>query len=231
MRAPLILLIPLTLGLVAAALLALREGGEPRATRLAAAASAPVAADAPASAAPAPSPAPVPVPASAPPAVRGAAPSRIAAASPVVAAPSSAQPALPEARPQRAVFALSSDHQALLQNTLLAAADHEQLERESRDDAWATESERLIRDELAKQGASANADFDIVAVDCRQTVCAIEAFSYGEDGHREWAAAMDAAFKESLGRAFTSINTAMPDDEGRAPVMTFLHRRPANPGP
>ena len=127
-----------------------------------------------------------------------------------------AKPPRPEAQARRSVFALSSDHQTLVKDAVLASADHELLERESRDDAWATESERLIRQELARQGAAA--DFDVIAVDCRQTLCAIEAFSYGENGHREWVEAMDQAFKDTLGSAFYSINTAFPTEGARAPA-------------
>jgi hypothetical protein len=42
---------------------------------------------------------------------------------------------------------------------------------------------------------------------------------------------MDQAFKDSLGSVFDSINTAFPVQGGRAAVLTFLHRRPAEPKP
>jgi hypothetical protein len=211
MRAPLIILL---CGLAAAAaVLVLREGDERREARLALPAPAPASAAAPAASLQPPPPPPVP-------AARSPAPPPAARA--VAVAP--VKPPQPEAPPRRSVFALSSDHQTLLQDTPLASADHELLEREPRDDAWATESERLIRQELARQGSAG--DFDVIAVDCRQTLCAIEAFSYGENGHREWVEAMDEAFKEALGSAFSSINTAFPAEGGKAPVLTFLHRRP-----
>jgi hypothetical protein len=220
MRAPLIALL---CGLAAVAtLLILREGGERRDARIAAPAPAPAPASAAVAAAPLQPPlqARAPVP-SAPPPVAAS------AARPVAVA--LAKPPAPEAPPRRSVFALSSDHQTLLHDTPLASADRDLLERESRDDAWATESERLIRQEIARQDNAA--DFDVIAVDCRQTLCAIEAFSYGEDGHREWVEAMDEAFKEALGSAFTSINTAFPTEGSRAPVLTFLHRRPVETKP
>ena len=122
-------------------------------------------------------------------------------------------------------FALSSDHQTLIQETLLAAADHELLEREPREDAWATDSERLIRQELARH--SSTRDFDVIAVDCRQTLCAIQAFSYGENGHRAWVEAVDDLYKESLASVFDSVNTAFPTQGSRSPVLTFLHRKSA----
>jgi hypothetical protein len=134
-----------------------------------------------------------------------------------------------EASPVRSSFALSSDHRTLIQETLLAAADHELLEREPREDAWATESERLIRQELARHGSTR--DFDVIAVECRQTLCAIQAFSYGENGHREWEAAVDQLYKETLVSAFDSVNTAFPTQGSRSPVLTFLHRKPTAPKP
>jgi hypothetical protein len=210
MRAPLIAL--LCVLAAAATWLALREDGGPPETRLAP----PL--PAPASAAVATTSAPV----QAPPAPPARSPGATSAPRAVVAAV--AKPPPPEPPLRRSVFALSSDHQILVQGSLLASADHDLLERESRDDAWATESERLIRQELARQGGVG--DFDVIAVDCRQTLCAIEAFSYGEDGHREWIEAMDGAFKEALGNAFSSMNTAFPAEGARAPVLTFLHRRP-----
>jgi len=210
-------------GLAAVAtLLALREGGDRHEARLAtpAPAPAPAPALAPASeAAPAASsPLPAPVAPTRPPPAASAA--RVAAAS-------AAKPPPPQAQPRRTAFALSSDHQALIKDTPLASPDHDLLERESRDDAWATESERLIRQELARQGSSK--DFDVIAVDCRQTLCAIEAFSYGENGNREWVTAMDDAFRQGLGGAFSSINTVFPAEGNHAPVLTFLHRRPGPP--
>ena len=129
----------------------------------------------------------------------------------------------------RSSFALSSDHQTLIHETLLATADLELLEREPREDAWATESERLIREELARHGSAG--DFEVIAVDCRRTLCAIQAFSYGENGHRTWVGAVDDVYKESLASVFDSVNTAFPTQEGRSPVLTFLHRKSATPKP
>ena len=214
MRAPLIALL---CGLAAtAALLALREGGEQQEAPFA-----PLA----------PTPASAAVPAVSPqlqlPAPAARSPGAASAAS-TVAAPVK-KLAQPEARPARSVFALSSDHQALIQETLFAPADHELLEHEPRDDAWATESERLIRQELARHGSAG--DFDVIAVDCRQTLCAIQAFSYGENGHREWVGAMDELYKETLASVFDSVNTAFPTKGGRSPVLTFLHRKPEKPQP
>ncbi|TDP72533.1 hypothetical protein DES47_102278 [Roseateles toxinivorans] len=129
-----------------------------------------------------------------------------------------------QAGPARSAFALSSDHQTLIHETVLAAADHERLEQEPRDDAWATEAERQIRQALARHARTG--DFDVVAVDCRQTLCAIQAFSYGENGHREWVKAVDELYKETLADLFDSVNTAFPTRGSRSPVLTFLHRKP-----
>jgi hypothetical protein len=126
-------------------------------------------------------------------------------------------------------FALSSDHQTLVHETLLAAADHQLLEREPREDAWATEAERLIRDELGRHASAG--DFEVIAIDCRQTLCAIQAFSYGENGHRAWVEAVDDLYKESLADVFDSVNTAFPTQAGRSPVLTFLHRKSPTPNP
>ena len=142
-----------------------------------------------------------------------------------VAAPAS-KPTPPQAVPAvQSTFALSSDHRTLIQGTLLARGDLDRLENEPRDDAWATEAERLIRQELARHGSAA--DFDVIAVDCRQTLCAIQAFSYGESGHRRWVVAIDEVYQEALASAFDSVNTAFPSQgSNRAPVLTFLHRKP-----
>ncbi|MBC7377159.1 MAG: hypothetical protein H7346_06945 [Burkholderiaceae bacterium] len=148
-----------------------------------------------------------------------------AAASPSAASAPMAKPSLPAASPVRSAFALSSDHQALIHDTVLAAADHEQLEREPRDDAWATEAERLIRQELARNARAGN--FDVITVDCRQTLCAIQAFSYGESGYREWVKAVDELYRQTLVNLFDSVNTAFPNQGSRSPVLTFLHRKAA----
>lgn len=224
-------LIALSCGLAVAAavLLALRGGDEAQPTTepahvAPAPASTPAPAPAPASAAASPA-SPPPPPLSPGPAIQtpGAPP----ATSPV-AAPET-KPALPQPSPPvSATFALSSDHQALIQGTLLAAADLDHLENEPRDDAWATETERLIRQELARHGSAS--DFDVIAVDCRQTLCAIQAFSYGENGNRRWVEAVDELYKEALASDFDSVNTAFPaQGSSRAPVLTFLHRKPVAP--
>jgi hypothetical protein len=134
-----------------------------------------------------------------------------------------------EASTVHSTFALSSDHQTLIHETLLAAADHELLEREAREDPWASDSERLIREELARHGSAG--DFEVIAVDCRRTLCAIQAFSYGENGHRAWVGAIDDLYKESLASVFDSVNTAFPTQGSRSPVLTFLHRKPPAPKP
>jgi hypothetical protein len=152
-----------------------------------------------------------------------------AARPPASAAPAgtgaAAKPAAPKASPVQSTFALSSDHQALIHDAVLAAADHETLEHEPRDDAWATQAEQLIRQSLARHGSARN--FDVIAVDCRQTLCAIQAFSYGESGQREWVNAIDELYKETLVSMFDSVNTAFPNQGSRSPVLSFLHRRPA----
>lgn len=220
MRGP---LIALSGGLAAAAavLLVLRGGGEPQPMTQ------------PAPAAPVPASAavsvvrPPPPPQPQPPAPAAKGPGALSASSTVVAAV--AKPALPQAGPTvHSAFALSSDHRALIEGTLLAAADHDQLEREPRDDAWATETERLIRQELARHGSAV--DFDVITVDCRQTLCAIQAFSNGENGHRQWVEAVDELYKETLASVFDSVNTAFPaQGSSRSPVLTFLHRKPFAP--
>lgn len=214
------LLIALAFGLaaVAAVLFALRGGGEPPTptppTSL-------VSAPASAAAAPASPPPEALVPAAEPPAVAPPAASTVVAAV-TLPEPSQAPPAV------RSAFALSSDHRTLIQGTPLADRDLDRLENELRDDAWATEAERLIRQELARHGSAA--DFDIIAVDCRQTLCAIQAFSSGESGHRLWVAAIDEIYTEALSAVFDSVNTAFPGQgSGRAPVLTFLHRKPMVP--
>ena len=211
MRAPVIALL---CGLAAvAALLAWRGGAEHPAMQASLPAVAPA------------SPAlPVPVPDLQP----AARPPEVAAASsPPLAAPVAPKPPLPAARPVRSAFALSSEHQALIQETLLAAADHELLEREPRDDGWATDAERLIRQALARHARAG--DFELVAVDCRQSLCAVQAFSYGEAGQRAWVKAIDELYKQTLASSFDSVNTAFPNQGSRSAVLTFLHRRAATP--
>lgn len=214
------------LATAAAVLLALYGGGEPQpTTHPAPVASAPASASVSA-ASPQPQPQPqlqpqsqsqsqppVPVPVPGP--------------SPVAAAVM--KPALPQASPTvHTTFALSSDHRALIQGTLLADADLDRLENEPRDDAWATETERLIRQALARHGSAV--DFDLIAVDCRQTLCAIQVFSNGENGHRRWVEAVDELYEEALSSAFDSVNTAFPaQGSSRSPVLTFLHRKPVPP--
>ena len=229
-------LIALACGLAAAAavLFALRGGGEaepPPAPQDAPAAKGPASASEAAVGAPQPPssepPAPAPEPAPLPPVPAVQRPAAPPAASAVAA--QAALPAPPPSSPAtRSTFALSSDHRALIQGTSLAAADHDQLEHERRDDAWATEAERLIRQELARHGGAA--DFDVIAVDCRQTLCVIQAFANGENGQRRWVEAVDDLYKETLASAFDSVNTAFPTQgSSRSPVLTFLHRKPAAP--
>lgn len=177
----------------------------------------------------------VAVPASAPAAASLAAaapPPRLAAAAaaPRPAAPTSAAQA-PRVQAQTTPFGLSSDHRALVQEASIAASDLQRLEQEPRDNDWAPEAERLIRSELAHHDSFAG--FDIIAIDCRSTLCAIQAFSYGDEGNRQWVKALDDVYRRSLIDSFDVLNTAFPTQGGRAAVLTFLHRKPASatPGP
>jgi hypothetical protein len=148
------------------------------------------------------------------------------AAAPVTAEVAvAAKPSRVASGPVRSAFTLSSDHQALIREALIAAADHELLEHEPRDDPWASDAEQLIRQELARHESAGN--IDVVAVDCRQTVCAIQAFAYGENGHRAWVDALDELYRQTLAGMFDSINTAFPTKGTRSAVLTFLHRAPA----
>jgi len=224
MRRPLIVLLSV-LAAVAAVLLALRGGGEPQdVMQRAPTAPVPASATAPASAS---ASRPEPQADSPQSAAQWPGPTPTA---PADGAPAP-KPALTPARPPaQSTFALSSDHQSLIHGTQLAAADHDRLEREPRDDAWAADTERLIRQELARHGSAV--DFDVIAVDCRQTLCAIQAFSNGENGHRQWVRAVDELYRDSLAGAFDSVNTAFPaKSSSRAPVLTFLHRKPAGTKP
>jgi hypothetical protein len=145
------------------------------------------------------------------------------AAAPVTAEVAvAAKPSRVASGPVRSAFTLSSDHQALIREALIAAADHELLEHEPRDDPWASDAEQLIRQELARHESAGN--IDVVAVDCRQTVCAIQAFAYGENGHRAWVDALDELYRQTLAGMFDSINTAFPTKGTRSAVLTFLHR-------
>jgi hypothetical protein len=156
-------------------------------------------------------------------------PGAASAASGVAAAPEKS--ARPEAGRPRSPFALSSDHQALIQQAVIARADHELLEHEPRDDAWATKSELLIRQELARDPNAGN--FDVISLECRQTMCAVQAFSYGDNSHRKWVDAMDdLLFTDSLAPGFDMVNTAFPTYGGRrSTVLTFFHRRTVKPQP
>lgn len=214
MRAPVIALL---CGLAAAAAVLVWRGGGDQSQEAPSPASAPAGTAAPVER-PLPPPPPMPV-ARAPNTAPSAAPR---ASTPAAVAP--VKPPQPPASPVLSAFTLSSDHQALIHETVLAAADHEVLEHEPRDDAWATAAERLIRQALA-QHAHAR-DFDLVAVDCRQTLCAIQAFSYGESGNREWVRAVDELYRQTLAEGFDSVNTAFPTQGTRSPVLTFLHRKP-----
>lgn len=159
-------------------------------------------------------------------------PSAVSLPMPPPSVPSPAAPAAPAPAPAmkpaasavRSTFALSSEHRALVQEATLAAADLQLLEREERDNAWASEAEARIRAELAAHPSFAN--FEIVAIDCRQSLCAVQAFSYGEDGNRKWVTAFDDLYRQSLVQAFDSLSTAFPNEGSRAAVLTFLHRKP-----
>lgn len=216
-------LIALSCGLAAAAalLFAWYGGGAPAPPPPASVAARPASAATPEASPSSQPPVLPPVPAALPPAEAPPAAPTVAAAVP--------KPVPPPASPTvHSTFALSSDHRTLVQGTLLAAGDLDRLENEPRDDAWASETERLIRQALARHANAA--DFDVIAVDCRQTLCAIQAFASGENGHRRWVAAIDELYQDTLASAFDSVNTAFPTQgSGRAPVLTFLHRRPVAP--
>ena len=148
---------------------------------------------------------------------------------PAASAPAPRRPASAPAAPVRAPFGLSSEHQRLVERGTLIAADLRAFEREERDEAWAAEAERRVRAELSAHPGFAG--FDIVAIACRSSLCAVQAFSYGEDSSNRWQTAMGDLYRDSLARDFDSLTSAFPAQANRTAQLSFLRRKPGGTRP
>lgn len=154
---------------------------------------------------------------------------RASVASPAPVASPPVPVAAPPAVPAMEAVALSQEHRTLLQGIAAASAHpetiadlHQRLEREGRDPAWSTEVEQNLRQYLAQHAGSP--DFDIVGVQCRRTLCEIQAFGYAAQANDKWNAIM-GHMGEQPWWSFMGMSTTISSVNGKSVLMTVLTRK------
>ncbi len=102
---------------------------------------------------------------------------------------------------------------------------HRRVETEPRDPSWSAESERLIRDHLTEHLKSP--EFDVVAVECRRSVCEIQVFGYAQDGARKWSEAMAGLLPVMGLSKFEGVAQSLSEKNGKTVMLAIMYGRTA----
>ena len=100
---------------------------------------------------------------------------------------------------------------------------HDRIESESRDEVWSYYVEEQLKAYFGQFAGSAG--IDIVAVDCRSTMCEIQAFTYAASGEQTWQQAMVGMRDQPWAREFSGSNMYSSDDQGTIVMFCFLMRK------
>jgi hypothetical protein len=178
----------------------------------------------------APEPARIPMPAVAPPAEAASQvqlpPQRIQPAVPPASEPKAAAPVVPD-RPTPPIL-LSAEHAKVLLpppnvgRPLSLAELHMQLSSESKDANWAPDLEQSIRQALTVGNASA--EFEILSVECRATLCEVLAFGNLPSSGQRWNQVWDDIQTQSWYAGFRGNTTSSFVQNGRYTIVTILQR-------
>ena len=100
---------------------------------------------------------------------------------------------------------------------------HKLLESETRDPVWSVQSEQLIRQYLAQHLTSP--EFDVAAVECRQTLCEIQIFGYVKDAPDKWSQVMAALNGQMASSRFAGNSLSVSEKNGRTILLSIFHGR------
>lgn len=151
-------------------------------------------------------------------------PARTPGPSPAVAvAPAPAErPAIP------APIRLSDEHAKMLAprvpegRPLTLPELHLQLSTEGKDPQWAAEMEQNLTRFIAQHNASG--EFELLAVECRTTLCEILAFGNLPDSQQRWNLLGAEMSRQPWWSAFKGNSTSSSGQNGRTTIVTILQR-------
>ncbi|WP_397532652.1 hypothetical protein [Roseateles sp.] len=100
---------------------------------------------------------------------------------------------------------------------------HQQLGAEARDHSWAHELETQLRQYLQRKAPAP--EFEIMTVECRQTLCQLQVFGNGPESRDRWDALFRAMQQETWYAAFGGSQTSSATVNGRSVIFVFLKRK------
>jgi hypothetical protein len=102
---------------------------------------------------------------------------------------------------------------------------HKRLETEQRDPSWSAASEQIIRQYLAQKVTSP--EFDVAAVECRQTLCEVQVFGYSKEATGKWSQVAADLQGQLAASRFEGSTLSVTEKNGRTVLLSiFFGRRP-----
>lgn len=154
-----------------------------------------------------------------------ACPPAAAAADPRKAAASAAAPAV--VRVDVPAVALSEEHAKLLldggEQPPSLPELHARFAGEPLDSAWSQQMEGQLRQALQEAGVQKG--FELLAVECRRTLCELRLFGTGADAGQRWGGTMGKLTQQPWwGTNFSGISSSVSGPDDRSVIATILHR-------
>ena len=129
-------------------------------------------------------------------------------------------------RVEAPAITLSTEHAKLLmqeERPLSLPERHARFASEALDPAWSQQTEALLRQSLQEAGVQKG--FELLAVECRQTMCELRAFGSGPEASQRWNAIAAQLGKQWWwSQNFSGTSTSSNDVNDRAVIATILQR-------
>jgi hypothetical protein len=132
-------------------------------------------------------------------------------------------PGVPLPDAHRELLAVQAQPAAAVEPPSSLAELHQRFESEDKDPAWAYDTERQLKSYLLRNAPSPR--FDVFFVECRKSLCEIQARGYTPTAGEEWKKAIDAMAAQPWWTAFSGNSSSSSEQNGQAVMLTLLHRR------
>ncbi|MDR7272843.1 hypothetical protein J2X20_005528 [Pelomonas saccharophila] len=151
----------------------------------------------------------------------------LAAAEPRKAASAAAPAALATVRVDVPAVALSEEHAKMLLDLNERPPSlpelHARFAGEPLDAAWSQQMEAQLRQAL--QDAGVQKGFELLAVECRRTLCELRLFGTGSDAGQRWGGTMGKLAQQPWwGPNFSGVSSSTTGPDDRSVIATILHR-------